>query len=119
MKALARRELWLATAALAVILALPGRAIAVPAAPFERAGADQTYTPVIQDVLSPPRWFRGVDGRVYIEYDLRLINGFPVPATITSIEVRRGRGGKLAELTGDDLATAISPIGSPTANGGR
>ena len=31
-------------------------------------------------------WFRGVDGLVHVQYDLRLINGFPVNATIQSIE---------------------------------
>jgi murein DD-endopeptidase MepM/ murein hydrolase activator NlpD len=73
----------------------------------------QTFTPVIQDVLSKPAWYRGIDNRVHIEYELRLINGFPVPAEITSLVVRRGGGGVLAELTGDALGGSVSPIGSP------
>jgi hypothetical protein len=40
------------------------------------ARGEQTFTPVIQDVVSTPRWFRGVDGIVHVQYDLRLINGF-------------------------------------------
>ncbi|MQA75960.1 MAG: peptidoglycan DD-metalloendopeptidase family protein [Solirubrobacterales bacterium] len=87
------------------------------AAPQPRAGdGEQTFTPVIQDVLSPPRWFRGIDNRVHIEYELRLINGFPVPATVESIQVRRGGGAELDELTGDRLLTAMSPLGRPTSN---
>jgi murein DD-endopeptidase MepM/ murein hydrolase activator NlpD len=73
----------------------------------------QTFTPVIQDVLSKPSWYRGIDNRVHIEYELQLINGFPVPAEVTSIVVRRGGGGVLVELTGAALNEAISPIGFP------
>ena len=71
---------------------------------------------MIQDVISTPRWFRGVDGRVHVDYDLRLQNSFPVNATITSIEVRRRGGGLLATFTGDELLAAISPLGSPAEN---
>jgi murein DD-endopeptidase MepM/ murein hydrolase activator NlpD len=95
-------------------LIAPPRAGAAVAAQPERG--EQTFTPVIQDVVSTPRWFRGVDGLVHVVYDLRLINGFPVNATIQSIEVRRGGGGVLAELTGDTLREAISPVGSPSTN---
>ena len=97
--------------ALALALIASARADASPLA--QPARGEQTFTPVIQDVVSTPRWFRGVDGIVHVQYDLRLINGFPVNATIQSIEVRRGGGGVVAELNGDALREVISPVGSP------
>lgn len=98
--------------ALALALIASARAEAAPAP--QPARGEQTFTPVIQDVISTPRWFRGVDGLVHVQYDLRLINGFPVNATLQSIEVRRGGSGVLAELNGDALREAISPVGSPS-----
>jgi len=34
--------------------------------------AGSAYTPVIESVLSPPRWFEGDDGRVHVAYELLL-----------------------------------------------
>lgn len=97
------------------VLSIAGPAGVPTAAASDRAAA-QTYTPVIQDVLASPRWYRGIDNRVHVEYELRLINGFPVAATVTEIEVRRGGGATIAELTGEQLLAAISPIGEPRRN---
>jgi hypothetical protein len=77
------------------------------------AAPPQTFTPVIQDVLAKPSWYRGIDNRVHIEYELQLLNGFPVPAEITSIAVRANGGREMTTLTGDALNEAISPLGSP------
>jgi murein DD-endopeptidase MepM/ murein hydrolase activator NlpD len=97
-----------------VLLAAAGSsAAAAPNADTRGGAGQQTFTPVIQEVLSPPRWFRGIDNRLHIEYELCLINGSPVAATVESIQVRRGGGGELDRLTGDRLLAAISPIGSP------
>ncbi len=102
----------IATAAIVALGASPVQA----AGPAGRGAETDTFTPVIQDVISTPRWFRGVDGRVHIDYDLRLLNSFPVDATITSIEVRRRGGGLLGTLTGDELLAAMSPLGRPAEN---
>jgi murein DD-endopeptidase MepM/ murein hydrolase activator NlpD len=99
-----------------VVLAAVGSATPASAAGGSQRAVEQTYTPVIQRVLAPPRWYRGIDNRVHIEYELQLVNGFPVDATVSELVVRRGAGGTLADLTGDDLLAAISPIGVPAAN---
>lgn len=97
-------------------LAVPATAAAERVAPASERAVEQTYTPVIQRVLAPPRWYRGIDNRVHIEYELQLVNGFPIGATVTELAVRRGGGGTLADLTGDELLASISPIGAPSEN---
>ena len=109
------RALSRALAGAAAIAVLATAATTTPAAGAPQRAGEQTYTPVIQEVVSVPRWYRGIDNRVHIEYELRLTNGFPVAATVTEIEVRRGGGATIAELTGDELLAAISPIGEPAA----
>lgn len=99
-----------------VVLATGGSATPASAAGASQRAVEQTYTPVIMRTLAPPRWYRGIDNRVHVEYELQLINGFPIEATVTQLGVRRGAGGTLAELTGDALLAAISPIGAPAAN---
>ena len=76
---------------LVLALGLIAAARADAASAAQPARGEQTFTPVIQDVVSTPRWFRGVDGLVHVQYDLRLINGFPVDATIESVEGSSGR----------------------------
>jgi hypothetical protein len=69
-------------------------------------------------VLSPPRWFKGADGRVHLVYELMLTNAFPVPVTLTSVEVlEAGSSRSLATLSGDTLRAATSLLatgGVPT-----
>lgn len=99
-----------------VVLAVPATVDAERVATAPERAVEQTYTPVIQRVLAPPRWYRGIDNRVHIEYELQLVNGFPIDATVTELAVRRGGGGTLADLAGDELLAAISPIGAPATN---
>jgi hypothetical protein len=70
-------------------------------------GASNELTPVIQSVLSPPRWFAGDAGRVHLEYELLLTNAVPVPATVVSLEVLSGRGVRLVRLSGRRLHAAM------------
>jgi hypothetical protein len=72
--------------------------------------APQVLTPVTQSVLSPPRWYHADDGRFHLEYELELTNAVPVPATVTSIEVLRGGGGRVATLSGARLEGTMSPL---------
>ncbi len=110
----ASRTLWrLARAASVAFLALDlAFAQGVPAPMGER------YTPVVQSVPSPPRWFPGADGQVHLVYELQLTNGFPVPVTVTSVEVLGGNPGRpLAQLGGAELTAAMSLLatgGAPT-----
>lgn len=80
------------------------------------APADQ-YTPIIQLVLSTPRWFLGTDRRVHLAYELLLTNAFPVGVPVTSVEVLDGGSGHVvATLSGDELTAALSPLaGGPVA----
>lgn len=76
--------------------------------------AASAYTPVIQSVLSPPRWFEGDDGHVHLEYELLLTNAFPVVVHVASLEVLGGRGARIARLSGQRLTAAM---GWPGASG--
>jgi hypothetical protein len=80
-----------------------------------RPGVDR-FTPLVQRVQSPPRWFRGTDGLIHIAYDLMLTNGLAVPATLESVTVRRaGRGGgTLERLSGAELEAAMSLVAPST-----
>ena len=107
------------TAVAACIATLVGSASAGAAPTGEssaRALPPQTYTPVIMRALAPPRWYKGIDNRIHVEYEVQLVNGFPVDATVTELVVRRGAGGTLADLTGGALLATISPVGAPTAH---
>jgi len=44
-------------------------------------------TPVIQSVLSSPRWYQGDDGRFHLQYELMLTNTVPLAVDVTSVEV--------------------------------
>src|SRR5437870_1213395 len=67
------------------------------------------YTPVIQSVASPPRWFKGTDKRVHLVYELRLVNAFPVAVTVNAVEVLDAtRGTSLAALRDAPLVAAMS-----------
>jgi hypothetical protein len=67
------------------------------------------YTPVVQSVPSPPRWFHGTDNQVHLAYELVLTNAFPVPVTVTSIEVLGVDSTRpLATVRGNALSNAMS-----------
>lgn len=88
--------------------AMPGGA-AGQATPAAGPGGEQ-YTPVVASVFAPPKWFTGTDGQVHLVYELVLTNAFPVPATVTAVEVFDGAGAVVAALDGDALATAMSAL---------
>jgi murein DD-endopeptidase MepM/ murein hydrolase activator NlpD len=84
--------------------------------PAARASALQ-FTPVVQRVMSPPRWFEGADGRIHMKYELELTNAATVGLDIAAVEVRNGAGRPIETLSGDRLRAAMSALGSlePTA----
>jgi hypothetical protein len=102
------------TAALvAASIALVAIASGSSAAAAPRPAADR-YTPVVQSVMSTPRWFRGADGRFHLAYELRLTNAFPIPVRVHSVVVRGAGGAKIARLRGGRLKGSTSLLASPT-----
>jgi hypothetical protein len=82
----------------------------------ESSAPDVRLTPVTQSVAQPPRWFQGDDGKVHLQYELLLTNTVPLAVDVRSVEVRAD-GATLEHLTGDGLAAALTPLGSPAGNG--
>jgi hypothetical protein len=72
--------------------------------------AAEQFTPVIQSVLAPPRWFQGADGRVHLTYELLLTNAVPVPVTVTAVEVRDAAAGRSVAMLQDDVLTAAMSL---------
>jgi hypothetical protein len=89
-------------------------AVAACAADAE-AKPEQAFTPVIQSVNSPPRWYEADDGRFHVAYEDILTNAFPVQATLRSLEVRTRGGRTVATLSGDELTAAVSPLEGRTS----
>ena len=67
--------------------------------------------------VGAPQVVKGTDGRRHVEYDLAITNKFTVDVALTSLTVRRPRGGRLLRLDGEALAGVTSTVlGSmPTA----
>ena len=67
--------------------------------------------------IGPPQVVKGTDGRRHVEYDLAITNKFTADVTLTSLTVRRPRGGRLLRLGGEALAGVTTTVlGSmPTA----
>jgi murein DD-endopeptidase MepM/ murein hydrolase activator NlpD len=108
--------LFLSVVALAVLsgflVVVPaGQSAASPPA-TDTAGEPSTLTPVVQSVLSPPRWYPGDDGRFHLPYELQLTNTLPIPVDVTEIDVLDGHGRSIAALSGDRLKAAITPLGN-------
>jgi hypothetical protein len=96
-----------------VAVALMTAIVAGPAT--EAAPAQDRYTPLVQSVMSKPRWFRDSHGRAHVAYELKLTNGFPVPVTVTSVAVRDvARGRTIERLSGPELTASMSLLASPT-----
>jgi pimeloyl-ACP methyl ester carboxylesterase len=76
---------------------------------------DAVLTPVIQSVLSPPRWYPGDDGRFHLHYELMLTNTVPLAVDVTSVEVL-GDGQPIEMLSGDELGAAMTLLGSETGS---
>jgi murein DD-endopeptidase MepM/ murein hydrolase activator NlpD/pimeloyl-ACP methyl ester carboxylesterase len=84
----------------------------LPAAPQLRADGTR-LTPVIQKVLSTPRWYRATDGRVHLSYELLLTNTVPLPIDIRAVRVLDEDGRTVATLTGSRLQAATSLVATP------
>jgi hypothetical protein len=88
----------------------------IDAQPAPPRMTDAQYTPVIQSVLSPPRWFKGADDHFHLTYELLLTNTIPVPVTVTSVDVLdAGRGTAVATLRDEALTAAMSLLASGDA----
>ena len=84
-----------------------------PATPVA-AGSGTQLTPLLDSVLSPPRWFVGSDGRARLVYELALTNALPVEVTVSEVEVRDADSGTvLLHLSGDALLAAMSLATTP------
>jgi hypothetical protein len=101
-------RLLLAAATLALVSAPADASVSTAQTP-------DRYTPLVQSVMSKPRWFRDAEGRVRMVYELKLTNGFPVPVTVTSVRVRDvGRRRTIERLSGADLLASMTLLASPT-----
>jgi hypothetical protein len=97
--------------AIGIVAIQPTRAEPSPRA----ARAETILTPVTQSVPSPPRWCRGDDGRVHMQYELLLTNTVPLLVDVTTLAVR-GDGRSIETLSADQLAAAMT---SSAARWGR
>lgn len=102
----------------AVALVAGGRgnhanASVVASAAGEHAKAEVALTPVVQSVMSPPRWYQGDDGQFHLQYELMLTNTIPLAVDVTEVEVL-GDGRSVEVLSGDALQAAMSPLGTET-----
>jgi hypothetical protein len=85
-----------------------------PGAPGPAAAVDR-YTPLVQSVMSTPRWFEDSNGRIHVAYELSLTNGFPVPVRVTRVAARDvERRRTIQTLSGPDLTAATTLLASPT-----
>lgn len=68
---------------------------------------------MIQSVLSPPRWFKGDDGRFHMAYELMLTNAAPLPVNVASVQVLGPCARPVEALSGTQLEAAMSQLGNP------
>jgi hypothetical protein len=93
---------------LVVVMAALLACLAQPATAADR------YTPIVPSVMSMPRWFEDSRGRIHLAYELRMVNGFPVPVTVTSVSVRDvNRRRPIERLAREELTAATSLMASP------
>jgi hypothetical protein len=93
-------------------------ALALPSAPAAARTADR-YTPLVQSVMSKPRWFNDVRGRTHVVYELEVTNGFPVPVTVRSVSVRDvTRRRTIETLRGAELSASMSLLASTVPGSG-
>src|SRR3712207_2858059 len=87
------------------LLGSEGRIGSLASGQEPRGMSDEQFTPVIQTILSTPRWFKGADERFHLDYELLLTNASPV--TVTEVEVIvAGSGTSVAALGGEGLTAA-------------
>lgn len=117
-----RSPIFRRSAAMVIALALCGTAVSCGAEDSQVTGTATTvssepgssntpeqFTPAVMQVMSLPRWFTGSDGRVHLVYEVQLINGFPIAATVTGVEVLDADGGGvLASLDENGVTSAMS-----------
>jgi hypothetical protein len=105
-----------AVRALAVLLLFSGLAISPArgeATPIP-AASDARLTPLLDAVLSSPRWFRGSDNQGHLVYELLLTNAIAAPVIITAVEVQdAASGAMLVSLTDESLRAAMSLAATP------
>jgi Peptidase family M23 len=78
------------------------------------SSAAERYTPLVMSVFAPPRWFKGVDGRFHLVYELTLTNGFAVPVSVRSVSVIDAtRRVTLQRLSGARLHASMSLLSLP------
>ena len=89
-------------------------AFPAPSGPSD-APADE-YTPLVQSVMTTPRWYRDSEGHVRLVYELSVTNGFPVPVTLQSVTVHAADRDDeaIATLEGEELLAATTLMVSPT-----
>ncbi len=105
-----QRNALVTVAALSVSIGLmaPASGTANVAAPHR----DQKTTPVILQVPTEPSWFKGMDGRFHLQYEVLLTNAVPIEAQVKAIDIL-GKGGRsVARLSGDELASRMGLQGS-------
>ena len=72
------------------------------------------FTPLLDRVLTSPRWFMGTDGQIHLVYELLLTNAIPAPVTVNGVELLDAESGTiLTRLTGESLLAAMSLATSP------
>ncbi len=99
--------------AAAVSLAIAARSASAGAASQRTESA--APTPVVQRVLSPPRWFRGDDRSFHMQYELVLTNTLPLPVDVTEVQVRTGGGRTVETLSSAGLEAAMTLLGGEEA----
>ncbi len=80
---------------------------------------DQKTTPVISEVATEPSWFKGMDGRFHLQYELLLTNAVAIETQVKAIDILGNGGRSVARLSGDELASRMGSQGeAPTTKMG-
>jgi hypothetical protein len=85
---------------------------APPPADAASAAREDKFTPVVQTVPTPPRWFKRDDGAIHVEYELLITNASPVPVDVTAVGVLGPDGQRIDRLSGSRLEDAMTLLGT-------
>ncbi|MFS0732329.1 M23 family metallopeptidase [Microbacterium sp. 1P10UB] len=85
-------------------------ASAAPDVPAE--AIDDSFTPLVAQVLSEPRGVPSTDGRVHVAYELHLSNMTSQSATIQRIDVRDQNDDSVETLDGDEIDSWVRILGA-------
>lgn len=102
----------LAALALATI-GIPSISPAAASSPSRAPRAESNLTPVIESVISTPRWYKADDGLFHLEYELQLTNAVGLPVDVSSVQVLGPAGRSIAKFSGGRLKAAMSLLPSP------